>query len=224
MLKIEWERCKDFLSEINIKSLPKGYLTCAHNTYYALYHAICALNIEFDLPAPQTHKGLLNRTYHNFIQTNILNNQDNKTIVRAEEIRQKSDYNGQYKPTKEELTENYQNVHSLINKIKAISYVHSQKEIIEKHLEKEFPNSTISIKESSALYTNRILSGAQFHLFIDKTERTYITDKQTKDISYCNGYFPKGLFHRAKEWKTISGKQAGYTPTRVLSLENKKKL
>ena len=70
-----------------VTKLPKGKLTCARNTYYALFHTICALNIEYNLPAPNTHRGVLSKLYHKFIKTGILTEEDNKVCVRAEEIR-----------------------------------------------------------------------------------------------------------------------------------------
>ena len=127
-LQLEWERVEDFLSEINIQQLPKGYLSCAHNCYYALYHAICALNIEYGLPVPYTHKGLLNRLYLDFVQNGILSEEDNKICIKAETIRQKSDYDGRYKPTKEELGDNYENINKLIKKIKEICRSHGFQE------------------------------------------------------------------------------------------------
>lgn len=155
-LKLQWERVSDFLDEVDISRLPKGYLTCAHNTYYALYHAICALNIEYDLPAPSTHKGLLNRFYIDFVDTGVISNKDNKICIKAEFIRAKCDYDGKYKPTIEALIENFENVKSLIAKIKDICEKHQQEQKANlqttklydhlKHvLEKVYPDSDIEI-------------------------------------------------------------------------------
>lgn len=127
-LKLQWERVDEFLEEIDITKLPKGRLTCAHNTYYALFHTICALNIEYNLPAPKTHKGVLSKLYHKFVKTGILTEEDNKACVRAEEIRAKSDYDGKYKPSTEELTKNYNNVKNLIIKIKDICIKHNKEQ------------------------------------------------------------------------------------------------
>ena len=32
-LKLEWERVDDFIDEIDLSRLPKGFLSCAHNTF-----------------------------------------------------------------------------------------------------------------------------------------------------------------------------------------------
>lgn len=127
-LKLEWERVNDFLEEIDLSRLPKGFLSCAHNTYYALFHAICALNIEYGLPAPSTHRGLLNTLYTNFVRTGILTDEDNKACVKAEDIRGKCDYDGKYKPSIEQLLNNFNNVKKVIDKIKILCQEHEQTE------------------------------------------------------------------------------------------------
>lgn len=127
-LKLQWERVNDFLDETNITILPKGYLSCAHNTYYALFHAICALNIEYNKRIPRTHKGLLSGIYLNYVKNGILSAEDNKICVKAEDIRSKCDYDGKYKPSIEALTKNYENVKKLIAKIQKICLEHSLSE------------------------------------------------------------------------------------------------
>lgn len=49
-LKLQWERVSDFLDEVDISRLPKGYLTCAHNTYYALLAHAKTITLSFDIP------------------------------------------------------------------------------------------------------------------------------------------------------------------------------
>lgn len=67
-------------------------------------------------------------------------------------------------------------------------------------------------------------SGTIFKVTIGNENYTYVTDNETKDISFAKGHFNQGQFQNAKTWKTIDGKPASYTPTRVLSIDNKKKL
>ena len=67
-------------------------------------------------------------------------------------------------------------------------------------------------------------SGTIFKITIGNEKYTYVTDNETKDISCTKGHFNQGQFQNAKAWKTIDGKPASYTPTRVLSVDNKKKL
>lgn len=219
-LDLEWERINDFLSEIDIKALPKGYLSCSHNSYYALFHAICALNIEYNHTVPSTHKGLLNRLYLDFVKPGILSEDDNRICIKAETIRQKADYDGRYKPTKEELEDNYKNIKKLIHKIQGLCYAHGFQERIQEIFSLK---EQIKFEKTLPLYTNSKLTGALVTTIFNNSKKTFVLDKQTKDICYCEGHFYKGQFH-IPTWKTIKGKPASYTETRVLSLKNKQKL
>ncbi len=132
LIELEFERATAFLNEIDTTQIHIKFLTSAHNTYYALYHAICALNITYDLPTPRTHKGLLNKTYIDFVKTGILSPNDNKICIKAETIRNKCDYDGRYKPDKEVIEKNFYEVEKLIEKIRRICK-NRQKEVTSNH-------------------------------------------------------------------------------------------
>lgn len=85
-------------------------------------------------------------------------------------------------------------------------------------------DKNIRIENKENLTTNRIITGYIFHTSIDNKKMTYVYDIETKDICYCPRHVKKGSLADGIPWKTIDGKPAGYTPTRVMSLENKKKL
>ena len=87
----------------------------------------------------------------------------------------------------------------------------------------KFPEKEVKFLAIKKLLTKGKHSGTLFKIEVDKKKKTFVSDNQTKDISYTNGHYNLGEFHEAQTWKTINGKQAAYTPTRVMSLENKKK-
>ena len=117
MLQLEWERAWAFLDEARALLDNNMLLAVAHNIYYGLFHAICAMNIQSGYPAPSTHKGLLNQFYLNYVKPGILNQEDNKVCVKAEELRTLSDYDGKFKPAKDDLEANYQDVRRLVSKM-----------------------------------------------------------------------------------------------------------
>lgn len=120
MVRLEWERSDSFINEA--KSLASNHLllSLAHSTYYGLFHAICALNIQMNLPAPATHKGLLIKFNADFIRTNLLPPSASRICSIAEQFRSKCDYDGAYRPTIEDLNENLKQVSDLISQLKIL--------------------------------------------------------------------------------------------------------
>lgn len=81
---------------------------------------------------------------------------------------------------------------------------------------------SLEIKDTINLKTNGKISGKMYHLIADGHKETLVTDIETGDKCVCPGHARVGLFHM-KTWKTLDGKPAAYTATRVISLENKKR-
>lgn len=104
-----------------------------------------------------------------------------------------------------------------------VKYLIDRENIIDRIIESKHPEE-FSINGSETIETNGKKTGVIIHASFNGKKKTFVWDKQTDDICYCEGDSKPGSFHKNIPWKTLDGKPAGYTPTRVLSVENKKKL
>ncbi len=90
-------------------------------------------------------------------------------------------------------------------------------------LKEKYQEKQIEIIEEEILTTNGEESGILIHFTVGDKKRTCVTDNETGDICISPGFIKNGEFNFGT-WKTLNGKPASYTQTRVMSLENKQKL
>ena len=83
-----------------------------------------------------------------------------------------------------------------------------------------YPGKEVLFGDSSELKTSGKSSGRLYHLTVDGKKRTVVTDRLTGDICISPGHIRKFELYMGS-WRTIDGKPAVYTSSRVLSLKHK---
>jgi len=101
--------------------------------------------------------------------------------------------------------------------------MNQEKNDLQKSLQNKYKGKEIDIRSKSNLETNGKPSGELIHFIVEGKRKTCVTDKEFGDICICDGFYSPGSFHWPS-WKTIDGKPATYTPTRVMSVEHFKKM
>lgn len=90
-------------------------------------------------------------------------------------------------------------------------------------IRKKFQGKEYLQTDRIILKTNGRESGEMIHFTVDGKKKTCVSDYETGDVCISPGHIRNGELHMGI-WKTLDGKPASYTPTRVISLSNKKKL
>lgn len=91
-----------------------GELRAANNrAYYAIYHAICAIQ-ALDKVAYKRHKEVIANFNKKYVKTEIFPRTLGRKIAQAEEIRHASDYDDFYIATKSEAEEQINTAEELI--------------------------------------------------------------------------------------------------------------
>lgn len=98
--KYRLERAKEDLTDAEISYNSNRYLNANNRAYYAIFHAIRAV-LALERVDFKKHKDVLAHFNQHYIKTEIFPKIMSKKISQAKEIREDSDYDGEFKPTDE---------------------------------------------------------------------------------------------------------------------------
>jgi len=93
--KYRLERAKEELEIAEMLFGAKKYLKALNSSYYAIFHATRAL-LALDTFDSKKHSGIISFFIRNYIKTGKLPEEFGKIIVKAEQIRNDSDYKDFY--------------------------------------------------------------------------------------------------------------------------------
>lgn len=112
------ETAKSDLKSADILMKEGEYRGANNRAYYAIYHAISAVN-ALDGKSYKRHKDTLANFNKDYVKTEIFSRDFGRKIAQAEEIRHASDYDDFYIATKEKAEEQIMTAKELIEQIEA---------------------------------------------------------------------------------------------------------
>lgn len=112
------ETAKSDLKSADILLREEEYRGANNRAYYAIYHAISAIN-ALDGKSYKRHKDTLANFNKDYVRTEIFPKNFGRKIAQAEEIRHASDYDDFYIATKEKAEEQIITAKDLIEQIEA---------------------------------------------------------------------------------------------------------
>ena len=116
LAKYRMERAKEMLvaSEENLNI--EQYRTSLNRSYYAIFHAMRAVNILEGYDSSK-HSGVIAYFTQTFLKTERLDKDLSKIIKEASYLREKSDYDDFYIASKDEAKNQLENAESFLKKI-----------------------------------------------------------------------------------------------------------
>ena len=116
LAKYRMERAKEMLvaSEENLNI--EQYRTSLNRSYYAIFHAMRAINILDGFDSSK-HSGVIAYFTQNFLKTEKLDRSLSRIIKEASYLREKSDYDDFYIASKEEANNQLENAETFLKKI-----------------------------------------------------------------------------------------------------------
>lgn len=116
LAKYRMERAKEMLvaSEENLKI--EQYRTSLNRSYYAIFHAMRAVNILEGYDSSK-HSGVIAYFTQTFLKTERLDRGLSKIIKEASYLREKSDYDDFYIASKDEAKNQLENAEDFLKKI-----------------------------------------------------------------------------------------------------------
>ena len=116
LAKYRMERAKEMLvaSEENLKI--EQYRTSLNRSYYAVFHAMRAVNILEGYDSSK-HSGVISYFTQTFLKTERLDRELSKIIKEASYLREKSDYDDFYIASKDEAKNQLENAENFLKKI-----------------------------------------------------------------------------------------------------------
>lgn len=116
LAKYRMERAKEMLvaSEENLKI--EQYRTSLNSSYYAIFHAMRAVNILEGYDSSK-HSGVIAYFTQTFLKTERLDRGLSKIIKEASYLREKSDYDDFYIASKDEAKNQLENAESFLKTI-----------------------------------------------------------------------------------------------------------
>ena len=116
LVQYRMERAKEMLvaSEENLNI--EQYRTSLNRSYYAIFHAMRAINILEGYDSSK-HSGVIAYFTQNFLKTERLDRGLSKIIKEASYLREKSDYDDFYIASKDEAKNQLENAQSFLKKI-----------------------------------------------------------------------------------------------------------
>jgi len=118
LVRYRMETAQSDLQSAEILLKEKEYRGANNRAYYAIYHAISAVN-ALDGRSYKRHKDTLANFNKDYVKTEIIPKTFGRRIARAEEIRHASDYDDFYIATKEKAEEQIITARELIEQIEA---------------------------------------------------------------------------------------------------------
>lgn len=108
LVQYRMERAKEMLiaSEENLKI--EQYRTSLNRSYYAIFHAMRAVNILEGYDSSK-HSGVIAYFTQTFLKTELLDRELSKIIKEASYLREKSDYDDFYIASKDEALKQLEN-------------------------------------------------------------------------------------------------------------------
>lgn len=101
-------------------NMEQGHLEdAAGAAYYAMYHAAHAL-IVADRKPPRTHRGLLHVLRDDYLGEDGLSEDDLERIAEAQHIREMSDYDPTYTPTREDVEALIEDAEAFLRVLRAL--------------------------------------------------------------------------------------------------------
>lgn len=118
LVRYRIETAKSDLKSAYILLKEEEYRGANNRAYYAIYHAISAIN-ALDGKSYKRHKDTLANFNKDYVRTEIFPKDIGRKIAQAEEIRHASDYDDFYIATKEKTEEQIMTAKELIEQIEA---------------------------------------------------------------------------------------------------------
>lgn len=116
LVRYRMETAKSDLQSANILLREREYRGANNRAYYAIYHAILAVQ-ALDGKSYKRHKDTLANFNKDYVRTEIFPKTFGRRIARAEEIRHASDYDDFYVATQEKAEEQIVTAGELIKEI-----------------------------------------------------------------------------------------------------------
>ncbi len=116
LVRYRVETAKSDLKSANILVKEGEYRGANNRAYYAIYHAISAVQ-ALDGKSFKRHKDTLANFNKDYVKTEIFSRNFGRKIAQAEEIRHASDYDDFYIATKEKAEEQITTAEELIEQI-----------------------------------------------------------------------------------------------------------
>lgn len=118
LVRYRIETAKSDLKSADILNKEGEYRGANNRAYYAIYHAISAVN-ALDGSSYKRHEDTLANFNKNYVKTGIFPKNFGRKIAQAEEVRHASDYDDFYIATKEKAEEQIMTAKELIEHIEA---------------------------------------------------------------------------------------------------------
>jgi len=125
MVGLELEKAERFLQQAKMVRELQQWDLAANRYYYACFHAVQALFIQYGL-ASRRHAGMLSQFGLHFIKTGLIEDKLGGFLSRMEQLREKGDYNCIFSVSEEELCTIVEPACELVKVIKGI--IHQEKE------------------------------------------------------------------------------------------------
>ena len=110
------EKAKSCLKASKILLDDECYSDSANRSYYAIFHAINAIN-ALNEEGFKKHSGVLSNFNQKYIKTEIIEKEYGKTANTAFDVRKDNDYSDFYVVSKKEVTEQHENAIRFVERI-----------------------------------------------------------------------------------------------------------
>lgn len=110
------EKAKNCLKASKLLLDDELYSDSANRSYYAIFHAINALN-ALDKVGFKKHSGVISNFNHKYIKQEVIEKEFGKIANNAFEVRKDNDYADFYVVSKQEVIEQYENAVRFVERI-----------------------------------------------------------------------------------------------------------
>lgn len=121
LLKLQQQKADRFMAQADDMVRQSYWDLAANRYYYACFHAVQALFLQYDISA-HSHAGVINQFSLHFVKTGLVDVSCGSFLARLFQLRKKADYNCAYDISDDEVREVQWLSHSFVETVNKITH------------------------------------------------------------------------------------------------------